>query len=159
MSLPKEGKPIPADLAREYLETMADALRKEAESSIHSPSFYHFSASGIGYVKPAFELAAAVLERVADGERNFGDLIERRGLGLHYQRAVDEVCRQAIEARCKGQPISREQAFAAADETLNRNDSKRLFLEYQRHHGHVIELPFKGADSPAWPRFEPNEKG
>jgi len=159
MSLPKKGKPIPADLAREYLKTIAGALRKEGNSGWHSKSFYHSPLMGTGYRQPAFELAAAVLERVADGEQNFGDLIEGRGLGLHYQQAVDEVCRQATLARFRGQPITKEQAFALADEALGRNDSKRLFLAYQRHHNHVIDLPFKGMDDPACSRIESKQKG
>lgn len=151
MSLPKKGKPIPKDLAREYLKTIAEGLRAEAESGKHSPSFLHSPVTGTGYRAPAFQLAADVLEAVADGERSLGYLINGTGLAGHYQRAVNEVCRQAIAARCHGEPISRERAFVLADKTLRRNDSKRLFLEYQRHHGHVIDLPFKGVDSLGWP--------
>lgn len=155
MSLPKKGKPIPRDLAREYLKTIADALRKESKSGRHAPGFLHSPTVGGGYRVPAFELAAAVLERVADGGKTFGDLIDGRGLSRHYEQAVSEVWQQTIDACIKGEPISREEAFRRADDALGWSDdrdgksyspSKRYFLEYQKHHGHVIELPFKGEE-------------
>lgn len=156
MSLPKKGKPIPGDLARKYLRDIAEGLRAEARSGRHSKSFYR-AATG-GYIEPAFELAASVLEAVADGEKEFGHLIERRGLGQHYQQAVTAVCRAAIDARFKGERITREEAYRRADEALGRSDSKRLFLAYQRHHDHIIELPFKGVDSPSWPLAHDEEQ-
>lgn len=147
MSLPKEGKPIPADLAREYLKTIAEALRAEAKRGKYHESFLVSPFCG-----PAFGLAADVLEAVADGKRNFGGLIEGRGLARPYTDAVTEVRRQAIKAHCKGEPITRDRAFELADEVLNSSKSGEYFYAFQRHHGHVIDLPFKGTNSPAWTR-------